>query len=46
MDELDRYDALGLADLGISATAVEQIVPSYLARYRPGGGRRVLPKAA
>ncbi len=38
--------ALGLADLGISATAVEQIVPDYLRRYRPGGGRRSAPAAA
>ena len=45
-DNVVGSNALGLADLGISATAVEQIVPSYLARYRPGGGRRVLPKAA
>ena len=39
-DNVVGSNALGLADLGISATAVEQIVPSYLARYRPGGGRR------
>jgi len=30
----------GLAELGVSATPVELIVPRYLARYRPGGGRR------
>lgn len=30
----------GLAALGIEAKAVEAIVPAYLARYRPGGGRR------
>jgi len=29
--------ALKLADLGITATAIDAIVPSYLARYRPGG---------
>jgi NADH dehydrogenase len=27
----------GLADLGITATPVESIVPSYLWRFRPGG---------
>jgi uncharacterized protein YbjT (DUF2867 family) len=31
--------ALGLSDLGIAATPVELIVPDYLERYRPGGGR-------
>lgn len=29
----------GLAELGIPATPVELIVPDYLARYRPGGGK-------
>ena len=29
----------GLAELGVSATPVELIVPDYLDRYRPGGGR-------
>ena len=29
----------GLAELGIPATPVELIVPEYLARYRPGGGK-------
>ena len=29
--------ALTLADLGIQPTAVEMVIPSYLARYRPGG---------
>jgi NADH dehydrogenase len=37
--------AMGLAELGVSPTAVEQIVPEYLARYRPGGQKR-LPEAA
>lgn len=32
--------ALGLADLGITATPVELLVPEYLDRYRPGGGKR------
>ena len=29
----------GLAELGVAATPVELIVPDYLDRYRPGGGR-------
>ena len=39
-DNVVASNALGLGDLGISATAVEQIVPDYLRRYRAGGGRR------
>jgi uncharacterized protein YbjT (DUF2867 family) len=30
----------GLADLGIVATPIELVVPGYLGRFRPGGGRR------
>ena len=30
----------GLAELGIVPTPIELIVPEYLDRYRPGGGRR------
>lgn len=30
----------GLAELGIAATPIEQIVPAYLRRYRPGGNKR------
>ena len=32
--------ALGLESLGIVPTPVELIVPGYLDRYRPGGGKR------
>jgi uncharacterized protein YbjT (DUF2867 family) len=34
----------GLAELGIVPTPMELIVPDYLARFRPGGGRRVWPE--
>lgn len=30
----------GLAALGIAAKSIEAVVPGYLARFRPGGGRR------
>jgi NADH dehydrogenase len=30
----------GLAELGIAAKSVETVVPGYLRRFRPGGGRR------
>jgi NADH dehydrogenase len=45
-DNVVNSAALGLSDLGISPTAVEQIVPDYLRRYRPGGGRRPTSVAA
>lgn len=45
-DNVVASDALGLSDLGISPTAVEQIVPEYLRRYRAGGGRRPTSRAA
>ncbi|WP_439552290.1 complex I NDUFA9 subunit family protein [Falsiroseomonas sp.] len=35
----------GLADLGIAPTSVEAVVPGYLRRFRPGGGRRDLAAA-
>ena len=35
----------GLEELGIVPTPVELIVPAYLRRFQPGGGRRrVLPE--
>jgi NADH dehydrogenase len=33
----------GLAELGVVATPVDLVVPAYLHRYRPGGGKRPLP---
>jgi len=45
-DNVVTPGALGLGDLGIGATAVEQIVPGYLSRFRPGGGRRPASLAA
>lgn len=39
-DNVVAPGALGLSDLGIVATPVELVVPGYLSRYQPGGGRR------
>ena len=39
-DNVVTAGALTLADLGIKPAAVEALVPGYLARFRPGGGRR------
>jgi len=36
-DNVVGKGALKLADLGITASAMDMIVPAYLARYRPGG---------
>jgi len=36
-DNVVADGAAGLAELGIAPLAVEQAVPAYLARYRPGG---------
>ncbi len=37
-DTVVAEDALTLADLGVDATAIEAVVPSYLARFRRRGG--------
>jgi uncharacterized protein YbjT (DUF2867 family) len=39
-DNVVAPGALGLTDLGITPTPVELIVPTYLTRFQPGGGRR------
>ncbi len=39
-DNVVTPGAKGLQDLGITPTPVELIVPEYLDRYRPGGGKR------
>lgn len=36
-DNVVSPGALGLADLAVTPTALEAIIPSYLWRYRPGG---------
>jgi NADH dehydrogenase len=39
-DNVVAEEAPGLRDLGIAPKAVEAVVPGYLKRFRPGGGRR------
>ena len=39
-DNVVAPGAPGLADLGITPTPAELVVPSYLSRFQPGGGRR------
>ncbi len=39
-DNIVAPGALGLIDMGIRPTPAEQVVPQYLQRFRPGGGRR------
>ena len=36
----------GLPELGLVPTPVELIVPSYISRFRPGGGRRIFEREA
>ena len=38
-DNVVTSGARGLADLGVTPTPAELVVPDYLRRYRPGGGR-------
>jgi NADH dehydrogenase len=40
-DNVVSEGALTLADLGIRPTAIEVVVPAYLARHRPHGGGRL-----
>jgi NADH dehydrogenase len=37
LDNIVGKTSLTLSDLGITATAIGAVVPSYLTRYRPGG---------
>lgn len=39
-DNVVGPDMPGLSDLGVVPTPVELVVPRYLRRYRPGGGKR------
>jgi uncharacterized protein YbjT (DUF2867 family) len=39
-DNVVMPGALGLEDLGVTPTPAELVVPAYLSRFQPGGGRR------
>jgi NADH dehydrogenase len=43
-DNVVAPDMPGLPELGIVPTPVELIVPTYISRFRPGGGRRLFPR--
>ncbi len=43
-DNVVADTAMGLAALGVTATRMGLILPSYLARYRPAGRLRALPQ--
>jgi uncharacterized protein YbjT (DUF2867 family) len=45
-DNVVAEGASGLEALGVTPTPVELVVPGYLARFRPGGGRRVVAAPA
>lgn len=45
-DNVMMKDALGLADLGIRATAMRSVLPTYLSRYQPGGRFALIKKAS
>lgn len=42
-DNVVSADVRGLKELGIVPTPVELIVPTYLRRFQPGGGKRRVP---
>ena len=45
-DNVVSSEAAGLPELGIMPTPVELIVPAYLSRFQPGGGKRpTVPEA-
>jgi uncharacterized protein YbjT (DUF2867 family) len=45
-DNVVAPGAFGLADLGVAATALETVIPTYLYRYRKGGQYAELTQAA
>ncbi len=45
-DNVVGPDARGLADLGVEATAMESILPSYLWRFRPSGQYDAIKESA
>ncbi len=42
-DNVVAPGARGFAELGITPASIDLIVPGYLARFRPGGGRQRVP---